>query len=271
MFRRARGLYRTDRARRALIPLVCFSQVRPGARLVLNEWLGRTAVARYRRPRSGLVVHLRQPRLDLWVLEEIFQRGTYEYPAEVRDLLDGLERPPVVVDLGACAGLAGIFFLERWPGARMVAFEPDAANRSVLEKTINANGLAGSWTVVAACAATEDGTISFVSRHFLSHVDPDGTAPGATRVPAVDVFPHLADADVVKMDLQGSEWALLTDPRFAAVPLKALVVEYHPFLAPSADPSSDIVRILEAAGYRCSTPADVHAGEGTVWAWREAS
>jgi hypothetical protein len=89
-------------------------------------------------------------------------------------------------------------------------------------------------------------------------------------VPAVDVFEHLADADLVKLDIQGSEWAILADPRLVAIPARAIVLEYHPRLAPSAAPHEDAVRLLRSAGFRTSSAVvDEHAGEGTIWAWRD--
>jgi FkbM family methyltransferase len=214
------------------------------------------------------VLHLRQPYLDLWILDEIFRGHAYEYPDEVRRILEMSTEPLRIVDIGSCVGLASIFFLSRFPDARITAFEPDVHNRKVLMDTVRANRLEDRWRVIAAAAATREGQVPFVSDHFLSHIDPNRDDPRAAPVATVDVFPHVVGADVVKMDIQGAEWEILADPRFKDAGIKTLVVEYHPYQAPSPDPEAAAIGLLRGAGYRVSPTAGKHAGEGTVWGWR---
>ena len=65
----------------------------------------------------------------------------------------------------------------------------------------------------------------------------DGDADeSATTLPAADVFPYLEGADLVKIDIEGGEWPILSDPRFAELEARALVLEYHPHLCPGPDP-----------------------------------
>ena len=49
-----------------------------------------------------------------------------------------------------------------------------------------------------------------------------------SKSPRVDVFPYLAAADLVKIDIEGSEWEILADARFAGIAARVLVLEYHP-------------------------------------------
>jgi FkbM family methyltransferase len=242
--------------------------VSPAIGLVGRE-IGRlNGVGRYRLRGSGLTVHLRHPYIDLWVLDEIFRRGTYAPPMGAAGAVRALARPIHLVDLGACAGLASAYFLTAFDVARITAFEPDEANRAILRRTFAANGLDEKSVVVAACASNTDGSVPFISDHFLSRVDPTGSSPRARMVPQLDVFPYLEDADVLKMDIQGAEWAILTDPRFDGARLTALVLEYHPYLAPDRDARAAAMSILSAAAYTLSDIVDEHAGEGTLWAWR---
>lgn len=256
------------RLRRAYGPLLAAPAVRGGWRLVWREWSGERSVRQYRLRRSHLVAHLRHPYVDMWVLDEIFRRGIYAVPPEVERALRALPRPLRVVDLGACVGLAGLFFETVLGDVSVIAFEPDATNRGVLERTIAANHSQGRWTVVPACAGARDGTVPFISDHFLSRIDPDGASALAQPVPVVDVFPYLRDADLVKMDVQGAEWDLLADPRWLELTVPAIVLEYHPRLAPSPDAGARARARLTEAGYRTGPARDEHAGEGTIWAWR---
>ena len=204
----------------------------------------------------------------MWVLDEIFQLGGYEYPVEVARLMEARPRPRRIVDIGACVGLASLFFLERFPDVFITALEPDTWNREVLLETVRANNLGDRWTVIPACASTRQGTVPFISDHFMSRIDPRGEAPGAETAPTIDVLPILDRADLVKIDIQGGEWEILSDPRFADLRIGAIVIEYHPYLAPSSEPYSDVRRLLSDAGFVIGRVANEHAGEGTIWAWK---
>jgi hypothetical protein len=86
-------------------------------------------------------------------------------------------------------------------------------------------------------------------------------------VPARDVFGYLEDVDILKIDIEGGEWALLDDPRFADVSPELLFLEYHPHLCPSADPRGRALRALRQGGYEVkevfSTPRGIGLLSGT--------
>ena len=48
------------------------------------------------------------------------------------------------------------------------------------------------------------------------------------------MFPHLHDADLLKIDIEGGEWPLLTDARFGELKVPAIVLEYHAYDSPAA-------------------------------------
>ena len=73
---------------------------------------------------------------------------------------------------------------------------------------------------------------------------------GGIRVPAVDVLPLLAGADLAKIDVEGGEWSLLTDPRLAHAPVPAIDLEHDPGpLCPFEDAAASALAILREAGY----------------------
>ena len=121
--------------------------------------------------------------------------------------------------------------------------------------------------MIAACADVRDGTVPFgISEFTTSRIESTSTA---TTVPAVDVFPYLDDVDLLKIDIEGAEWPLLADSRFATVPASAIALEYHPHNCPEADAGSLARRLLEQAGYRTvETGFELPPGHGMLWAWR---
>ena len=100
----------------------------------------------------------------------------------------------------------------------------------------------------------------------LSHVARDGEA-GTVEVALRDVLPELERADLLKMDIEGGEWDILTDERFPASAPPAVVLEYHPEGAPG-QPRASVEQRLRAAGYELSPIWHRDDGYGMLWAWR---
>jgi FkbM family methyltransferase len=240
------------------------SLVQEWLRFAGNELRRRPVTADYRLRDSGVAIALRHHTGDVLVLDEIFSQLEYEPPDEVRPALAALPAAPSVVDLGANIGLFGAWVLGRLPAARILAIEADPANAAVHRRAIEANRLGARWKLVEAFAATQAGVVQFAGgEHATSHA---GSGKGSIDVPAVDVFPELAGADIVKIDIEGAEWELLADPRFAGLRTRIVVLEYHEDGCAGPDPAQAAERALRSAGLEV-----VHAGRkpqfgaGIVW------
>jgi FkbM family methyltransferase len=235
--------------------------VRPATAFVARELLRREGAYGYRERSGGLRVVVRHGSADPVTLGEVFHERDYEPPPELPPL-----RPLRIVDLGANVGYFGAFALGAWPQARVVAYEPDPSNVAVHERAIALNGLQERWELHRSAASTADGQLRFsVSGDALSHAD----EAGELVVPSEDVLPVLAGADLLKMDIEGGEWAILGDPRFAADPPEVVVMEHHPQGAPSRDPRAAAVEALAEAGLTATMSIFLRAdGYGMLWAWR---
>jgi FkbM family methyltransferase len=276
-----------QRLRRTLGAASC---VRERARFVANELRDASIVREYHVRESGLLAAVRHPLLDMWVLEEMFRFQAYKPPASVRRSLEALDRPLRIVDLGGHVGLFGLFMRGLFPDASIVSFEPDPNNVAVLRRNIEVNALAARWRVLESCAATSDGQVEFESNFHLSRIAPasdqslkeihghigeafgflEGTAlmqPAHRQVACADVFPFLAEADLVKIDVEGAEWEILADPRFAGLEATAFVLEYHPTYTSEPDAERAARRTLERAGYETEAPIK-EPDNGLIWAWR---
>jgi hypothetical protein len=125
--------------------------------------------------------------------------------------------------------------------------------------------------VIEACAATADGTALLLADRFAeSRITRD--APDAIEVTARDAFPFLAAADLVKIDIEGSEWAILDDSRLAEIAARVVVLEYHPQGCSGADPRQSVHAALTRLGFFVEDIGVPHAppGVGMSWAWRSA-
>jgi FkbM family methyltransferase len=254
--------------------------VNESGRYAARELMPRESLGAYTVPPSGLTVLVRhnvreQDGLtpENWPLREVFADGAYEPPPIVDERLR-TSAMPKVVDLGANVGLFGVYILGRYPQARLVGFEPDPSNLSVLRECVRRNGLGERWEVADAAVGPEAGVVSFVGgRGGRSHVAQDGD--GAQSVRVVDVFPHLQGADLVKIDIEGSEWPLLADERLGSSGIGALVMEYHSLGCPEPNARRAATRLLEGAGFALqfapddpNPPDEPFWGCGVVWAWR---
>ncbi len=227
-------------------------------------------LGRYRLHGSDVVIHLRHGTVDIMTLEQIVDAGHYEPPAQVAALLRSRPRPLRVVDLGANIGLFGAELRRLYSDAEIVAFEPHPANVDVLARTIEANGGGKGWRLVAACADVRDGTVPFWTGGEFTTSRMEAESAETTPVPAVDVFPFLGGVDLLKIDIEGAEWKILDDPRFPALSVPVVALEYHAHDCPAPDPGSYARRRLEDAGYK-TVDADLAAapGHGMLWAWRQ--
>jgi FkbM family methyltransferase len=246
--------------------------IREPLRLGVRRLRGTPGIGRYRLRKSGLAIHIRHHVLeDLGTLVQTFGKDHYVPPPEVRSALDRAGRPLHAMDLGANIGMFGAWFLTEWPQGRVTAYEADPENARVHELTTAANRDVARWDLVAAAAGTRDGEVRFASgRATNSRLARDDDADAVT-VPQHDVLARAADVDLMKVDIEGAEWALLNDPRLADLKAPVVALEYHRERCPDPDPLESATRALERAGYRV-VPGELDAepGEGMVWGWRNA-
>ena len=258
--------------------------VTPSARFALNELFLVRGVRRYKLRRSGRTLFLRHPVTDAWAVHEVINRRVYLPPPQADRALRHVQEPRIV-DLGAHIGSATLLLLERFPTARVLALEPQPETAALLRRTIAANGLDGQCEVRQAAAGVAAGHASMDGSSLLAHLvradteevvdllpplrkyQVDGAGP--TDVEVVDVLPLLAGADLVKMDIEGAEWPILADPRFASLKIAAVVLEYHPQGAPQADTLAAVRDMLGGAGFTVDEPVEQHGGLGVIWAWRD--
>jgi FkbM family methyltransferase len=243
--------------------LVCSLLTTTPAAFARRELLARGELGTYTLKETGVrfCVH---HGWDLGVLDEVFRHGWYDFPPQVRQELLAAGRPLRVADLGAHVGLFGVHVLGQFPDAHITAFEPDPLNREGLGCCIAANGRQSQWQMVAACAATEDGSTPFASG--LSLGSRRVSDASGEHVPTVDVLPYLESVDLIKMDIEGGEWEILEDPRFRALRPAAIVLEYHDYLCPHENPRRALEDLLREMGWDIKPIWDRPGVAGMLWA-----
>jgi|GEM_PF-656340 FkbM family methyltransferase len=276
--------------------------VNESLRFAANQ-LGPARTAGYQLRSSGVRIVIRHESVltarqassataDVEILNEIFG-GTggqyaYEPPSPLAAMLD-TNPPQKVMDLGGNIGLFGAYVLSRWPDAALHSFEPDPANLHILTRVVAANERNGRWLVTDAAVATQPGEMTFVADLFAeSHLatdiaeerdasnpsdGEDSSTPGRDgheiTVRTVDIFDEDHDVELMKMDIEGGEWSILTDPRAPNLKARVLVLEWHARGCPEPDAHEAALDLVRAAGYSHIEEVEIGTYNGVLWAWRD--
>jgi FkbM family methyltransferase len=233
---------------------------------------------------SGLTIYLRHRTRDIDIFNEVFGRGpeaaSYAPPRQLAEALDA-KAGPTILDVGGNIGLFGAYAAGRWPGAKIRSYEPDPTNLPIISRVISVNGLQGRWALEPVAVANSEVDLPFVSGLFAESklaTIPQASAhhPLAARadegetisVHAVDLFEQDHDVDLLKMDIEGGEWSILTDPRLDSLKADAIVLEWHASGCPVDDPRAATIELLGAAGYLNVEETENFGYTGLLWAWR---
>jgi FkbM family methyltransferase len=159
---------------------------------------------------------------------------------------------PRIIDGGANIGLASLYFKRLYPSARITAFEADPVIHAVLADNLRRNG-AGDVEAVHAALWTERSEIDFrcEGADSGSVAEVTGAPAGPVRrVPAVRLRELLdkEPVDLLKLDIEGAERAVLADCGASLRQVRALCLELHEF-DPSARSTPEVLALLEEAGF----------------------
>jgi FkbM family methyltransferase len=178
---------------------------------------------------------------------EIFERRAYEIPPAPA---------PRIIDGGANIGLAALYFFWEYPGARITCFEAAPEICRYLRRNLESAGASGTEVVEAALWET-DGRIQFTADGSdAGRVAATGEpVPGRgrdrpTTVAAVRLSPYLSEpVDLLKLDIEGAELAVLRECQDALDQVSRVFVEYHSF-ENQPQVLDEILAILRRAGFR---------------------
>jgi FkbM family methyltransferase len=178
-----------------------------------------------------------------WVYREQFQQELFRFEP-------GTSRP-LVLDCGANVGIVTAYIKKQMPGARVVAFEPDPECYAALQ--YNCRGFADVQTMQAAVWTTECDLefdpVGAVGGH-VAELSGRNADADRIRVKAVRLRDYLTEpVEFLKMDIEGSELAVLEDCRDRLSLVRLLFVEFHSFEGKPQN-LGRLVQILEDAGFR---------------------
>ena len=211
-----------------------------------REWIAVKSACRNKNPGTPITLNIAgftvsgpDARSFLHQYEEIFVKRAFE--------TDFRKKDPVIFCCGANIGLEIFFFKKHFPDCKIKAFEADPRISAALTENVSKNKLK-NVEVISAAAWNEEGNILF---------EPDGalggkTGIGTANVPAVRLAYHLnkeAHIDLLLIDIEGAEIAVLTDCKEQLSKVQNLFVEWH---GPEKEKQNldELLLLLTSCGFR---------------------
>jgi FkbM family methyltransferase len=199
---------------------------------------------------AGLTCHAAAHGGELHAFREVFVRRVYE---RLPDFAPRADR--VVLDVGANIGLFALSHARA--GARVYAVEPHPAAFARLERNIAANGLRGRITAIPCALGAHEGRARLIGGRAtpLTRVAPD--QGGTVRLRTLDALVAelgLTGIDLLKLDVEGAEVAVLRGARRVLPTVGRMVLEVH---APAL--LDEVRELAAAAGLRQVEAADGYA------------
>ncbi len=195
--------------------------------LILFAWL--SADAEYKVKWRHHDVHLRKGTTDYTVYRQVlvFEHYASQKTKNVR----------TIIDLGANIGLATLYYKHKYPGATIIAVEPESGNFNMLKK--NVAGLKNVYCVQKAIW-NKSRSLQLVSTQFGEYgyavgeeANEESSEIGAITIGDLcDQF-SISTIDLLKIDIEGSEKELFDKGSEEWLPrVKSIVIELHDWFKP---------------------------------------
>jgi FkbM family methyltransferase len=162
---------------------------------------------------------------DAWAIYELLVSGEY-------DFLGDLGAPEFIIDGGANIGIASLYFLNRYPSARIVAIEPHPGNFEVCAKNLapydkRVRLIQGAiWKESGRLVLDETTHEEWTTRVQSGSADQSGSVEAFTLRSLIAYCN--GKVDLLKLDVEGSEKELFGPGAEEWLPaIRNIVIELH--------------------------------------------
>ena len=211
--------------------------------LAYQRWLmrkiGKRSYLRYLTQKSGALSQITIRGTQVWV-----RKGSSDIAVAIScltgefDILGHLyprDWDGVIVDAGGYIGAASIAFAKMYPKARIITIEPSQENMTVLRKNIegydNITPIYGALTTedVPSITLNDRGTGNW-GFTIISRPDDTPDAKAMHEVPGVHLSTlgvPISEVGILKLDIEGGEYDILTKEGDQLDQVNALIIELH--------------------------------------------
>lgn len=200
--------------------------------------------------------YIRPNTTDDQAFIQVFQRRQFDFSehrqfALAHNAYDSIlnsGRIPVIIDAGANVGAASIWFARQFPGARIIAVEPDPDNARMCR--LNTKAIS-NVSVIEAAIGSEHGRVSLANPSneawsVRTHRNVDGEVATYTIPDLVSTVKEPAELFLAKVDIEGFEDDLFSKNTEWLDVVAVLIVEPHDWLFPGKRTSANFQTALAA-------------------------
>jgi FkbM family methyltransferase len=148
---------------------------------------------------------------------------------------------PYIIDCGANIGMSIIYLKRNFPDAEITAFEPDETNFELLNKNVQSFG----YTAVdlhKEAVWNENTKLMFSNESSMGSKIELNSSAQSVEVQAIRLKDFLTKkVDFLKIDIEGAEYAVLTDIADNLHCVQNMFLEYHG----SFDQNGELVKIIQ--------------------------
>jgi len=196
---------------------------------------------------------------DLDIFYEVFYRDAYAMGGKP------LPPDPVIIDIGANIGIASLYLLNEYPGAKCVLVEPDPENIELLKKNLEEEIRTAKVEVVQSAIMDYDGTIGFRTEQlkFNSHVEDseEGLQVESMTISSLLSKFSIDQVDLMKIDVEGAEKFIFNSNYEWLLRVRNLFIEIHDDIS-----SGKIIDLLRSLGFEITLKMENNAGEKLIFA-----
>ncbi|OGF26983.1 hypothetical protein A2331_02695 [Candidatus Falkowbacteria bacterium RIFOXYB2_FULL_34_18] len=173
---------------------------------------------------------------------EIFQHEIYKFKTNAEI--------PLIIDCGANIGLSVIYFKQQYPNSKIIAFEPDEKIYNILNNNIQSFDFKNIQTIKRGISNKECEINFFQEGADGGRIAQKDDENNITKIKTTRLINYLQQPiDMLKIDIEGSEYEVLLDSQEYLKNVKNLFIEYHSFYK-KEQKLDEVLNIIKKAGFR---------------------
>ena len=177
----------------------------------------------------------------LFQFQEIFVEEFYKFYTT--------EKVPLIIDCGANIGMSCVYFKSMYPQSKVFAFEADSKIAAILAKNIQKNNLE-NVEIIKKAVWIDDQGIEFASEGSDgASIFGVGAKVKIDSIRLSEFLSNMPVIDMLKMDIEGAETAVIKDCASSLSRVKNIFIEYHSFPGQEQE-LNEILAILSKSNFR---------------------
>ncbi|MBL7929213.1 MAG: FkbM family methyltransferase [Bacteroidia bacterium] len=196
---------------------------------------------------AGFSIRFSDASALLNMFENIFVNECYRFKTS--------STKPVIIDCGANLGLSVSWFARNYPGSSIIAFEPDPLLFGILQHNAQANNINADLRNEAVWNTNSE--LKFFSSKKQNAQIADSGTETVKAVRLKEILETYSQIDLLKIDIEGAEYAVIADCRNELHRVKHVFVECH-FKDGNMSEVLALLQQLQKSGFSCSIQTPIN-------------